>query len=79
MKKRAIKIVKHNAAAQPPAEPTAEDKINRGKQEAADGERDMVDSVKGWITERAENSRAEGMRSVSERVAWKSDKARKPA
>ncbi len=79
MNKRAIKIVKHDAAAPPPAEPSAEDVANLGKKEAADSERNMVDSVKGWITERAENSRAEGKRSVTDRVAWKTDDVSKPS
>ena len=72
MKKRAIKIVKQGtkSPSQPP--PSAEQLTRQKKKDAAEDERDMIQSVKGWIDEREANSRTEGMVSESDRQAWES-------
>jgi hypothetical protein len=69
MKKRDIKVVKPGAQKEP-LKLTDEETLVNKKRSAADDERDMIDSVKGWITERVENSKAEGIRSETDRQAW---------
>ena len=74
MKKRGIKIVKQGtkAASKPP--PSAEQITRQKKKDAAEDERDMIQSVKGWIDEREANRGTEGMVSESDLQAWESTK-----
>jgi hypothetical protein len=52
MKKRDIKVVKRDSK---PALQNVPEPIVEKKKSAADEEREMVDSIKGWITEHAES------------------------
>jgi hypothetical protein len=71
MMKRDIKVVKRGTKSAPTLK-TAEETLTLQQKSAADEERDMVDSVKGWISEHAENSKAKGKKSESDRQVWES-------
>ena len=74
MKKRAIKIVKQGTEAPSKPPPSAEQITRQKKKDAAEDERGMIQSVKGWIDEREANSRTEGMVSESDLQAWEATK-----
>jgi hypothetical protein len=74
MKKRAIKIVKQGTEAAAKPVVSAEEVSRQKKRNAAEDERDMIQSVKGWIDEREANIRTEGMVSESDRQAWEGSK-----
>ena len=70
MKKPVIKVIKRDAEAALPPEPTAEAILIQQQQDKADGDREMVSAVKNWITERRENSRVEAIDAKDSRIAW---------
>lgn len=70
MKKRDIKVVKRDAK---PVLPKAVVAVPKKKTEA-DEQREMVDSVKGWITEHVEG-KERSIRSEAGRQNWKKNKA----
>ena len=70
MKKSVIKVIKRDAEAVPPPAPTAEAILIQEQQDKAEGDRDMASAVKGWITERRENSRVEAIDAKDSRIAW---------
>ena len=74
MKKRAIKIVKQGTEVVPQPPPSAEEVSRQKKKDAAEDERDMIQSVKSWIDEREANSRTEGFISESDLQAWEATK-----
>ena len=76
MKKRAIKVVKQGTETATPPKPSAEELSRKKKKDAAEDERDMIQSVKGWIDERAANSRTEGKISESDLQAWEATKSK---
>ena len=73
MKKREVKIVKRDAKPKAPRVATADEvKLQQVKDEA-DGERNMVDTVKTWITERSKQSAADDIDSKKRLFAWEGD------
>ena len=71
MKKRPIKVIKADAEPAPLPPPVQKDKV--------DGDREMASAVKGWITERRENSRTEAIDSRDSRIAWHGKKSKRRA
>lgn len=78
MKKTVIKVIKRDAEAVQPPAPTAEAILIQEQQDKAEDDRDMASAVKGWITERRENSRVEAIDAKDSRIAWHDD-SEKPA
>jgi hypothetical protein len=70
MKKPVIKVIKRDAEAAPRPAPTAEALLIQEQQNKAEGDRDMASAVKGWITERRENSRVADSDASDSRRAW---------
>lgn len=79
MKKAVIKVIKRDAEAVKPPAPTAEAVLIQQQQDRADDDRDMASAVKGWITERRENSRVEAIDAKDSRIAWHDEDSNKPA
>ena len=59
MTKRPIKIIKREAGETPPPELTTDEILMQQQKDDAEGERDMKNVVKNWISERRVNSKAE--------------------
>ncbi|MEO7538748.1 MAG: hypothetical protein ABIV21_01870 [Pyrinomonadaceae bacterium] len=74
MKKRAIKIVKHDAPIAERRPASAEQARIKKKKAAVDTQNELIVSVKGWISERVENSKAADLQSESDRLAWEAGK-----
>ncbi len=70
MKKRLIKVIKLGAEDLAPPAPSAEAVISQQKQDKADDDRGLASAVKGWISERRENSRVADSDASESRRAW---------
>ena len=73
MKKRQIKILKRDALPESAPPPTTEELALQQIKSDADDQRDLVDNVKIWISERSENSKAEDIDSKKRLFAWEGD------
>jgi hypothetical protein len=81
MTKRTIKIIKRDDASsltQKP-EPTAEATLIREEKDRVDGERDMVNAVSGWITDRSKNRKAEETEASQQLFSWDGGDTTEPA
>ena len=70
MKNRVIKVIKPGAESSAPPAPSAEAVLNQQKQEKAEDDRELASAVKGWISERRENSRVADSDASESRRAW---------
>lgn len=64
MNKRGIKVVKRDEKNGGRAAPvlTEGEALARRRKDADEDERDMISAVHGWVAERRENSKAEGLK-----------------
>lgn len=79
MKKPLIKVIKRDAGTVPPPAPSAEEILIQQQLDKVVDDREMAVAVKGWITERRENSRVEAIDAKEDRMAWHAEPTDKPA
>jgi hypothetical protein len=78
MKKRDIKVIKRDDdnTISPPR--TTEQVLLKEQEDKAEDDRGLALAVKGWISDRRENSEAERLEAKDNRIAWDEDTTKKP-